>query len=206
MSVHGYAKVTVGLIVANFAVFLLQIAAPGFTGLVALTPSKAVSGMYWQFFTYMFAHAGITHIGLNMLALFMFGGIMERVLGVERYLTLYMISGIGSSLFHMILTGISDVPMLGASGAVFGVLAAYAYRFPKNIVWIFPGIPMPASLLLVFFVIFEFFSGVFGLEPGIANFGHLGGIVISLGLMYAWERKERRSSIGDTVEFIWENW
>jgi len=78
--------------------------------------------------------------------------------------------------------------MLGASGAVFGVLAAYAYRFPKNIVWIFPGIPMPASLLLVFFVIFEFFSGVFGLEPGIANFGHLGGIVISLGLMYAWER------------------
>jgi len=111
MSVHGYAKVTVGLIVANFAVFILQIAAPGFTGLVALTPSKAVSGMYWQFFTYMFAHAGITHIGLNMLALFMFGGIMERVLGVERYLTLYIISGIGSSLFHMILTGISDAPM-----------------------------------------------------------------------------------------------
>jgi membrane associated rhomboid family serine protease len=205
-SVHGYTAVTITLLVSNFAVFLLQVMIEPFTSLIALTPTMAFSGYYWQFFTYMFAHGGITHIGLNMLALFMFGGVMERVLGWKKFALLYFISGIGSALLHIALSGISDIPMLGASGAVFAVLAAYAYKFPKNIIFVFPGIPVPAALLVAFFVIFELFSGVFGLQQGIANFGHLGGIFTGLLMMYAWGSRERRSRPDDTVEFVWENW
>ncbi len=205
-SVHGYTVVTISLVAANFAVFVLQALIGPLTSLIALTPTKAVSGMYWQFFTYMFAHGSITHIGLNMLALFLFGGIMERVLGPRRFILLYFVSGIFSSLLHIALTGVSDTPMLGASGAVFAVLTAYAIKFPRNIVWVFPGIPMPAALVVVFFTIFEFASGLFGLEPGIANFGHLGGILAGALIMYYWKRTEKPSSMGETVEFVWESW
>jgi membrane associated rhomboid family serine protease len=205
-SVHGYTMVTISLVAANFAVFVLQALIEPFTSLVALTPTMAFAGYYWQFFTYMFAHGSITHLGLNMLALFLFGGIMERVLGPRRFALLYFISGVGSALLHIALTGISDIPMLGASGAVFAVLTAYAIKFPRNIIWVFPGIPMPAALVVVFFTVFEFASGVFGLEPGIANFGHLGGILAGALIMYYWKRAEKSSSMGETVEFIWENW
>lgn len=205
-SVHGYARVTLGLLAANFLVFVLQMLVDGFSELIALTPAMAVNGYYWQFFTYMFAHGSITHLGLNMLALFIFGGVMERVLGEKKFLTLYIISGIGSSLLHMGFTGISYTPMVGASGAVFAVLTAYAFKFPRNMVWIFPGIPMPAALLVAFFVVFEFLSGVFGFQPGIANFGHLGGIIVGASMMYYWKKTERSNPIGETVEFVWESW
>ncbi len=205
-NLHGYTRITIGLIAANFIVFILQLSIDGFSELVALTPSLAVNGYYWQFFTYMFAHGSISHIGLNMLGLFIFGGVMERVLGEKKYITLYILSGFGSSFLHMALTGISNVPMLGASGAVFGILTAYAYRFPKNTVWVFPGIPVPAAILVVFFVFFEFFSGIFGLQPGIANFGHLGGILVSLALMFFWQKRSKGGSSENSVEFIWESW
>ncbi len=205
-SVHGYAKATVVLLVANFIMFILQIVVAPFTELVALTPTMAFSGYYWQFFTYMFAHGGITHLGLNMLALFMFGGVMERTLGTGRFLALYFISGIFSGMFHLALTGISDIPLLGASGAVFAVLAAYAFKFPRNIIFVFPGIPVPSALLVAFFVIFELFSGIFGLQEGIANFGHLGGIISGLALMYYWKRTEKAGPEPETVEWVWESW
>lgn len=203
-SVHGYTIVTILLILANFAAFLLQVLIEPFTTLIALTPTMALDGYYWQLFTYMFAHGGITHIGLNMLALFIFGGVMERVLGWKKFALLYFISGIGSALLHIAITGISSVPLLGASGAVFAVLAAYAYKYPKNIIFIFPGIPMPAALLVAFFVIFELFSGIFGLQAGIANFGHLGGIISGLLMMYIWSKREKGPT--DNVEWVWERW
>jgi membrane associated rhomboid family serine protease len=204
-NVHGYTMVTILLLVANFAVFMLQILVSGFTELIALTPTLAVSGMYWQFFTYMFAHGGITHLGLNMLALFMFGGVMERVLGWRKFALLYFVSGIGSALLHIALTGISSVPMLGASGAVFAVLAAYAYKFPKNIIFVFPGIPVPAAMLVAFFVIFELFSGFVGFSDSIAHFGHLGGIITGLLMVHYWSKRERRGPL-ESVEWVWENW
>ncbi len=205
-SVHGYTKVTIILLLANFLMFLLQVAIEPFTSLVALTPTMAFDGYYWQFLTYMFTHGGITHLGLNMLALFMFGGVMERVLGWKKFTLLYFASGVGSALLHIAISGISDIPLLGASGAVFAVLAAYAYKFPKNIIFVFPGIPVPAALLVTFFVIFELFSGVFGLQQGIANFGHLGGIISGLMLMFYWGREERKGPGPETVEWVWESW
>ena len=197
-------RLTVSLVVLNFAIFFMQVAIPWLTEVIELTPTLAIGGMYWQFFTYMFAHATISHVGFNMLALFIFGGVMENVLGWKKYLTLYIISGLGSGLFHIMLTGISDIPMLGASGAVFAVLTAYAFRFPKNWIIIFPGIPVPAALMVVGFAFFEFFSGLFGLEPGIANFGHLGGIIFGLMIMYYWRYMEKKNPREQDFEFVWE--
>jgi membrane associated rhomboid family serine protease len=199
---EDFPKVTVAMMAACFLVFLLQIAFQGLTGVISLTPVYAFSGSYWQFFTYMFAHGSITHLGLNMLALFIFGSVMERVLRWKRYLFLYVACGLGSAAFHVALTGISDVPLLGASGAVFGVLTAYAFKFPKNIVIVFPGIPVPAALMVAFFAAFELFSGFFGLEPGIANFGHLGGILAGAAIMISWRKLDSRG--GATEDTNWD--
>jgi len=205
MPSKDFPSVTLAIMVACFAVFLVQVAYQPFTQLVALTPVLALSGMYWQFVTYMFAHGSITHLGLNMLALFIFGSIMERVLGKRRYVILYFVSGIVSALLHIVLSGVSDVPLLGASGAIFAVLTAYAFKFPRNIVFIFPGIPLPAALLVVFFAIFEFASGLFGFEPGIANFGHLGGILAGVLIMLYWRRGDKGHP-DEGYEFVWEGW
>ncbi|UCD03088.1 MAG: rhomboid family intramembrane serine protease [Candidatus Aenigmatarchaeota archaeon] len=205
-SVHGYAMVTILLVASNFLIFFLQALIQPLTSIIALTPTLAFSGYYWQFFTYMFAHGGIGHVGFNMLALFLFGGVMERLLGWRKFLFLYIASGLASAGLHIALMGISNVPLLGASGAVFAVLAAYAYKYPKNILFVFPGIPVPAALLVAFFVVFEFTSGIFGFQPGIANFGHLGGIISGLAIMFYWSRTKRKSPIGEVVEYVWENW
>lgn len=207
MKNDGYPVVTIGLVAACFAVFLFQIIFPGLSSLISLTPSDAFRGSYWQFFTYMFAHGSITHIAFNMLGLFIFGGVTERVLGWRKYLALYVLCGLGSAAMHIALTGISYVPLLGASGSVFGVLTAYAFMFPKNIIIVFPGIPVPAALMVAFFAVFELFSGFFGLEPGIANFGHLGGIVAALVIMSCWKwwgGRSRKPSWED-YEYTWDS-
>jgi membrane associated rhomboid family serine protease len=206
MKNDGYPVVTIGLVAACFAVFLLQIIFPDLTSLISLTPSDAFRGAYWQFFTYMFAHGSITHIAFNMLGLFIFGGVTERVLGQRKYIALYVLCGLGSAAMHIALTGISYVPLLGASGSIFGVMTAYAFMFPKNIIIVFPGIPVPAALMVAFFAVFELFSGFFGLEPGIANFGHLGGIVAGLAIMsyWKWARRKRGPSWED-YEYMWDS-
>jgi membrane associated rhomboid family serine protease len=131
-----------------------------------------------------------------MIGLFMFGAVVEQVLGWRRYLMVYILSGLGSALLYIALTGVSStVMMLGASGAVFGVLTAYAFKFPKNWIVMFPGIPLPAALMVVFFVVIEFFFGVFDLQPGVANFGHLGGIITSLLIMFYWKKTEDKKEL-----------
>lgn len=201
-------RVTISIVIACFLVFFLQVSIAPFTTFIALTPTLALSGFYWQFFTYMFAHASISHVGFNMIGLFIFGGVLERVLGWKKYLALYIFSGVGSGLFFIFLTGISSIPMLGASGAVFAVLTAYAFKFPKNWIFVFPGIPVPAALLVVLFALIEFFSGVLDLAPGIANFGHLGGIIFGAAVMSYWRIKERKREETGSEEFkgVWESW
>ena len=201
-------RITVSLIAANVVVFVMQALIPGFTEAFALTPDSAIAGLQvWQFFTYMFLHGSLMHITFNMFVLFMFGTVIEHSLGERKYIFLYLVSGIGAALLHVGLTGLSDVMMLGASGAVFGVLTAYGFMFPKNIIFVFPGIPVPAIFAVVGFAALELFSGIFGLEPGIANFGHLGGIVTGVILMYYWKSRMRSSRKWRDVrdfEYFWE--
>lgn len=209
-------RLVLPLIFLNIAAFILQgILGDWFTYSLSLVPAQALSGAFWQFVTYMFMHGGFWHISINMLVLLIFGGVVEGELGWKRFLTLYFVSGIGSALLYLGLTWAFTplyllprtalVPMLGASGAVFGVLTAYAFLFPRNWIFVFPGIPMPAALLVVVFAIIELFSGAFGLEPGIANFGHLGGIVFGFFFMLYWRQRKRKSRHpSPEFEWIWE--
>ena len=199
-------KVTFCIIAATFIAFALQIAIPGFTELFALTPALAVSGSYWQFFTYMFMHGGFSHIFINMFILAIFGLQFEEAIGKKRFLILYLASGVFSSLFYLVLTGESIIPMLGASGAVYAILAAFAFKYPNRIVLIGFFFPLPAKYTVILFTVIEFFSGFFDLQMGIANFGHLGGIIAGVLVMYYWRRKDRNRKAPEfsNLEFIWE--
>lgn len=203
-------RATYWLILINAVVFIIQLLVHRFTELFALDPQMALNGAYWQFFTYMFLHGGITHIAINMFVLLIFGIVVERELGRNPYLALYLASGIGSAFLHLVLTTlqmgfISDIGLIGASGAVFGILAVYGVFFPKNWLFIFPGIPLPAIVAVIGIAGFELLAGITGIEPGIANFGHLGGLIIGavFGIYWKYFRKKKKQLYGD-FEFIWE--
>ena len=140
------------------------------SGMSLTTPGSA----YWQFFTYMWLHGGMLHLTFNMFFLFIFGEVMEHALGTKKYLSLYIVSGLGSALFYILLTGIISpgdsillsTEMLGASGAVFGVMAAYGLMFPKNKIWLpFLLKPLPAITVVFILAALEFAIGYFALEP-----------------------------------------
>ncbi|MCK4531420.1 MAG: rhomboid family intramembrane serine protease, partial [Candidatus Aenigmarchaeota archaeon] len=102
------------------------------------------------------------------------------------------------------LMGLFDVRLIGASGAVFGILAAYAFKYPKTWVYFFGLVPMPAAVMIVFFLVEETFFGIMGLEPGIANFGHVGGIITGLLIMAFWKLREREGKEFRDWDYIWE--
>jgi membrane associated rhomboid family serine protease len=181
---------TLYLIGVNIAVFVLQNAAgnivfalPGgrasLIQLLALNPVMVARfGMYWQFVTYMFAHGGISHILFNMLALFIFGRTLERHIGSREFLLYYLATGAAAGLlsfaFYM-LSGAYYVSLIGASGALFAVQLAYAAFFPQNIIYIWGLLPLRAPVMVLVFTAIELFSGVFGVNSGVAHFTHLFG-------------------------------
>ncbi|MCD6591380.1 MAG: rhomboid family intramembrane serine protease [Candidatus Aenigmarchaeota archaeon] len=196
-------SMTFYLIAVNIIFFIIQLFIPWFTYIFELKPDYALSGMWWQFITYMFLHGGVFHITINMFVLAIFGFPLELVIGKKRFTLLYFISGVGSAIIYILFTG-TDYALIGASGAVFGVLAAYAFKFPRSWVYIFGLFPLPAALLIVLLLIEESFYGLMGAQPGIANFGHVGGILTGLALMFLWKvRDERKKQVRD-FEFIWE--
>ncbi len=200
-------KVTTGLVAANVIFFLMQIAVRGFTEAAVLVPAEALSGSYWQFITYMFLHASPSHLVFNMFVLLMFGTAIEAGLGWRRYLLLYLLSGIGAALFYISITGIGNIPMLGASGAVFGVLAAYGFMFPSNKIFVpFIPMPIPSIFAIALLGVMEFVLGAAGLEPGIANFGHLGGLITGILLMSFWKHRMRPKNQEEmrNFEFFWK--
>ena len=213
-------SITFKIIALNFIIWILQlITYPLINMIFSLKPSLALSGHVYQFVTYMFLHAtyvktyqGVmiypTHIAINMFVLAIFGFPLEQAIGKRKFTTVYMVSGIGSALFYifmmMLFAGASDVSLLGASGAVFGVLAAYAFLFPRTWVYMFGLFPMPAAAMIVFLLLEEMFFGFMGLDPGVANFGHVGGIITGLMVMVFWKIRERESNKWEEFEFIWE--
>jgi membrane associated rhomboid family serine protease len=181
-----------------------------FTATLFMVPSEATSYAFWQFLTYMFMHADISHIAINMFVLLVFGVPVEMALRKKNFIMLYILAGIGSAVFHLVVNPIVspagwNTALLGASGAVFGVLAAYAFLYPKNIIWIFPGIPLPAVVAVIGIAGFELFSGLFGIESNIANFGHLGGLIVGIVFM-AWWRKygRKRRHVPEEYEWFWQ--
>jgi membrane associated rhomboid family serine protease len=215
-------SLTFVIIALNVIIWVLQILAyPVIDDLFALSAASLSEGRIYQFLSYMFLHAtyvetsaGValypSHIAVNMLVFAIFGFQLEQVVGRRKFLALYLVSGVGSALFYLFVMNLmmeaAGASLIGASGAVFGVLAAYAFRFPKEWVYMLGFFPMPASLMIVFLLIEETFFGFMGLQPGVANFGHVGGIITGLLLMAAWKIAEIRKEKDEFrhFEYVWE--
>ncbi len=160
----------------------------------------------WQILTHMFMHGGFWHIFFNMYSLLMFGSILERSLGTKKYLIFYFVTGLGAAALHtgvewlqarvFIANGIAQAyqqllvtPTLGASGAIYGVLIGFAMLYPQaRLTLIFPPIPMTAKWLVIIFAAIELFSGINGIQDGVAHFAHLGGMLFGW-LLIRWWRK-----------------
>lgn len=138
----------------------------------------------WQLFTYMFLHGGFFHLLLNMFALWMFGVELENIWGQKRFLTFYLICGLGAGLCNLFIAPLFGPvgPTVGASGAIYGILVAFGYLFPDRNIYIYGLIPVKAKYLVIFYMLIELFAVAGSSDSGIAHMAHLGGGVV--GLIY----------------------
>jgi membrane associated rhomboid family serine protease len=164
------------LVFANAGVFLLQQALPGAWYGFALVPAAAWLRP-WTLVTYMFLHGGLGHLFFNMLALYFFGPMLEARLGSRHFLWLYFASGLAGGLLSIGFTpfGQAMVPIIGASGAVFGVQLAFAYFWPRQRILIWGIVPIEARWLVVIMTVLALWGGFLGPGGGVAHFAHLGG-------------------------------
>lgn len=182
-------SVVTTIVILNVLVFLLQMLLAGtpFQRFFALYPRLVIErGFIWQLGTYMFLHGGIFHLFFNMLIIWMFGSALEQIWGGSRFLRYYIICGLGGALFSFIFS--YNVPVIGASGAGYGILLAYGVLFPYNQIYVWGIIPVRARTLVIVLGAVEFLSGLGG-GDGIAHFAHLGGMAV--GLLYL--KTDRRS-------------
>jgi membrane associated rhomboid family serine protease len=190
------------LIFINVAVFGLQkLAADELLTQFAMWP-LGQQFHAWQLITSAFLHGGLLHILLNMYALYMFGGMVERVIGSRRFLWLYFASVLAAAVVQLIVVSFAmDTnvgPTIGASGGVFGVLLAFALLFPNSRVYILPiPVPLKAWVMVAGYALVELASGVFGTNQGVAHFAHLGGMLGAAIVMVAIGYRSRVQAGGD---------
>jgi membrane associated rhomboid family serine protease len=169
-----------------------------------------------QFITYMFMHdtSGIAHVFFNMFSLWMFGRIIEQVLGAKRYLFYYVSCGLGAALIQQLaweydlremiaavnagktiidqagqVITYNDFITVGASGAVFGILLAFGVLFPNMPMYIIPfPFPIKAKWMVLGYGVVELLFGVSGVMAGVAHFAHLGGMIIGFFILWYWKR------------------
>ena len=168
---------------------------------------------WWQYITHMFMHGGWWHIFFNMYSLFIFGSVLERIIGEKKFLIFYFVCGLGAVALHTgvqylqaqsymaeIAKGSKEAmdayqmlkvtPTVGASGAIYGLLIGYAMLFPDSkLTLIFPPVTLSAKWWIIIFAAIELVTGVTGLASGIAHFAHLGGMLFGFLLIRYWRKK-----------------
>ena len=184
------------LIGANVIVFLLgwiskEVFGSDLTWTLGLRPIALTSLPFpiWQLATYMFVHANIFHILFNMLALWMFGTELERVWGTRYFLKFYFVTGIGAAALTVVLSllpfdwaiGLRISNIVGASGAIYGLLLAYALYFPDRPIYMYLVFPIPAKYFVMIMGALAFYSSLSD-NSGVANMTHLGGLIV--GYLY----------------------
>jgi len=183
----GMTPAVKGLLIANLAVFVLQtLTGGGISGRLSVigewlsfVPGLAIYKLQvWRFFTYMFLHGSLGHIAFNMLGLWIFGTQIEARWGQRTFLVYYFSCGLGAAVLYGLfnLAGLgSIIPMLGASGAIFGILLAYGMTFPDNVILVMFILPMKAKYAVMLFGLIELLSIPHG--GSVAHLAHLGGMV-----------------------------
>lgn len=168
---------------------------------------------WWQILTHMFMHGSIWHIFFNMYALYIFGCVVERMIGTRKFLIFYFLCGLGAAALHLgvealqaasLMDKIADgsqaaaqsymqlkmTPTVGASGAIYGVLIGYAMLFPTaRLTLIFPPITLSAKAWVLIFVGIELLTGITGTADGVAHFAHLGGMLVGWILILWWRKR-----------------
>jgi membrane associated rhomboid family serine protease len=175
-------------------VFLAQMVF-GITGILMLWPFDSGNFGPYQIATHMFSHGSIGHIFFNMFSLWVFGKELENRWGPKRFLFFYLVCGVGAAVLHLIIQYLSDAgaPVLGASGAVMGVVVAFGYLFPNTQLFLFPlPVPIKAKWLVLGYVFIDLFSGVSGRATGVAHFAHLGGALTGFILVLIWNKTGRK--------------
>ena len=180
------------LISINFIVYVFQSLAGKediFFRLFGLVPTSFITElMLWQPLTYMFFHApfysniGISHILLNMLGLWVFGRELEQAWGKEKFLKYYFLTGVGSGLITFLFQMDSSSPVIGASGAVYGILLAYGLSYPNRMLYIWGLIPIRSMWLVIIMGSIAFF-GLLGKTDGISHITHISGMLVGYVLL-----------------------
>lgn len=182
----GMTKAVKYLLIANVAGYALQLFFPRFIiGALSLVPIYVFPGFQvWRVVSYMFLHGDFGHILFNMLGLFFFGPPLERYFGYRKFLVYYFLCGVGAGItcvpFYLMFGG-GETIIIGASGAIFGVLVGYGLLYPNSQILLWFVLPIKAKWLVLIFGIMEFFATVNytrGQESGVASVAHLAGLVI----------------------------
>jgi membrane associated rhomboid family serine protease len=183
----GISTAIKALIGANVALFLVQFFAPAVTDLLGLRPIFVVRYFWvWQLATYMFLHGGVFHIVFNMLALWMFGTELERRWGTPFFLKFYAVTGVGAGVLTVLFSllpfaaaqQLYQANIIGASGAIFGLLLAYALYFPERQIYMYLVFPIPARVFVAIIGAIAFLSSL-GDSGGVASATHLGGLAVA---------------------------
>ncbi len=169
----GMTPMVKRLLIANVALFAVTLAWSPARDLLALHPPRLLTSP-WGVVTYMFVHAGFWHLALNMLMLYFFGTPLERRWGSREFLRFYLIAGLGGAVLSIVFMPAS---VIGASGAVYGLMLAFAMNWPDAPIHIYGIFPVKAKWLVAFLFVVSLLEGVSGSSGGIAHFAHLGGIV-----------------------------
>jgi membrane associated rhomboid family serine protease len=178
-------RIVKSLIIVNTAVFISQLAfrflfdsrlIEDFFGLMPARVTYEYT--LWQFVSYMFLHGGIGHIFFNMLTLYMFGNELVRYWGTRHFLIYYFVTGIGAGVCSWIVAMNSVSIVIGASGAIYGLLLAYGLTYPNRIVYLNFLFPIKVKWLVIIMGVVAFFSSVTGSDSGVASIAHLGGMVV----------------------------
>jgi membrane associated rhomboid family serine protease len=188
--IYAYYKkwtITYSLIITNFLVFIVSFLYPSVIYQLGFRPiylSNVFFPQIYTLFTSMFVHSGILHIIGNMLVFFFIGAAFEQRVGVKNFLIIYLLAGICGSLTHSFLNLGSSIPLVGASGAIFGIMGAFAYSYPNDEVVM----PIPVGFFMIIrrikviyavliFAVFETIIVFIGGQDNTAHFAHFGGLV-----------------------------
>ena len=154
---------------------------------------------FWQPLSYMFMHGGFWHIFFNMYSLYIFGKAVEQIIGKQRFTILYFAAGFAAAATQLgvqaLDTAIQNVPTMGASGCIYGVIIAFAMIFPEaRLTLIFPPVTLSAKWMAIIFIGIELFTGITGTQAGVAHFAHLGGALIGWLLIWWWYKRKKNNN------------
>ncbi|MYC88865.1 MAG: rhomboid family intramembrane serine protease [Gemmatimonadales bacterium] len=195
---HGFpmSRWVLRLMIANFAIFLLMAMRVVPVGAIEWL-GFAVPGFLlrpWTVVTYMFVHGGFMHVFMNMLALFFFGPPLEQKWGSRFFLRFYLVTGLGAAAFSLLLYSLTGPTiMVGASGAIFGILVAFALNWPDAKIYLYFVFPVPAKWFVAALGAFTLLSTVQGSADGVAHWAHLGGLVTGFVYLRYGDRIGRRA-------------